>query len=219
MKRSLIFGLVFSFLFLSIESCSNKKTTLEDNKKEAVLIGSLGEIELPDSIEIRNDIPFSLLVDKEQLKKIPDTVDINIYKPDYVVLKKGFNEKDSLQLDVFPNITVSTLSNKDGIPFSLGQNVKENIVNTIVRNVAGTSYEIVEWKEINGSFTLSDGSLGLILDYVQKQKNTDKRTEITDVWILKDGKLIHIIMSSPEDNYEEWSGYLDKMINNIKFYK
>lgn len=218
-SKCFIFCLVFCILSLGMGACGNKKSaSIDDDKKvtnNVVKLEGFSEIKLPDSIEVRNDIPFSLLLDKELKKNIPDTVDVDIYKPDYIILKKGFNENDSLQLAVFPNITISTISSNDGSSLALGDEMIEGLINRILMNIAATPYIISEWKKLDTSFVLPDGSPGLVLKYVQKQKDTDQRTNITNLFILKNGKLINILMSAPDSRDEEWNGYFDKIINSI----
>lgn len=214
------FGLILVLISFIVSGCNNKNTTSVDAKKEVdnvLKLGDMGELTLPDGIEARNDIPFSLLIDKEFKHKIPDSVDVNTYRPDYIVLKTGFNEKDSLQLAVFPNITVSIISSKDGNPFTLGQTMTEYLINRVVLNMVDTPYKLVEWKMVDPEFSISDSIPGLVLEYVYKNENTEKRTNINNVYVLKNGKLINIMMSSPDSNYEEWNGYMDKVISSIKF--
>ena len=221
-KKCFILGFILSVLSLGIIGCSNNKSapTNQDNKvveNNNIKLADLGEIKLPDGIEIRNDIPFILLVDKELIKNIPDSINIDKYRPDYIVLKKGFNENDSTQLEAFPNITISTLISESGTPLVLGEQSVERLVNRVLTNIAGTPYQIEEWKNVDSSFLLSDGTPCVIFEYVQKHKDTGRKTNISNFFILKDGKLINIIMSSPNETYEEWNGYLKKIVNNIKF--
>lgn len=215
-KLALLAILSISLTMLSHISCkSQEKETNSTQKSHIITLGQMGEMAYPAEIEVRNDIPFALLIDDEFKKKLGDTIDYEVFRPDYVLLKKDFNEKDSLQLSDFGCILVSVLSNSDK-PYELDNHFIDKIVASTTQSLEGTNYKISSWESLNSQSTLPDGTMGIELEYKQINTKTKKILNVISLYLLKDGKLININMSAPYNLSNEWKEYYKDIVNNLK---
>ncbi len=215
-KLVLLAILSISFTMLSQISCkSQAKETTSIQESHIIKLNQLGELTYPEEIEVRNDIPFALLIDDEFKNKFGDTVDYEVFRPNYVFLKKDFNEKDSLQLKDFGCILVSVLENPDK-PYKLDNQFIDKIVASTSQSLKGTNYKISTWESLNSQSTLPDGTMGVELEYKQINTKTKKILNVISLYLLKDGKLININMSAPYNMGDEWKEYYKEIVGNLK---
>lgn len=214
-NRTLNVFLLFIICVL-ITSCNSKPTNNKVSEEKTISIEGISNLVVPEGIEQRNDIPFVLLVDKEFKKNLPDTTNYELYRPNFILLQKGFNEKDSTQLASFPSITIYLYTKSNGEAFVLGNETINQLLNSINSNWEKADYSITDWKKIDTNLVCSDGNPGFEAEYTIRNRKTNKEMKIINLYVLKNGKLLNITMSAPNDKVDEWTGYYDSLIKNIK---
>lgn len=214
----LLVALCLSLAVVTQASCkpNKKETTVSENMSKVTLSNNLGELHYQPELELRNDIPFSLLVDKEFKKKLGDSIDYEKFRPDFIFLKKAFNEKDTAQLSEFGCILVSVLSNPNNTPYVLNNDFIDNLVMLATHNLEGTSYRISSWENLNKNAVLPDGTVGVEFNYKQQNTDTQKVLDVTSLYLIKNDKLITINMSAPDSQADEWKGYYQNIVSNLQ---
>ena len=179
-------------------------------------IDGIADISYPSAVEERNDIPFVKLIDPEVRKSIPDSVDVEIYRPGKIFLAKGFNADDPAQLKNFSNIVISGNVidgfNSDNLTDEAVAQISTSVKASVEQNAAQSSFLISDWtdkpaEEINGA---------KVLRYEYKQINSsDRITCMALTYLFKGNKQVEVLMSAQEKEYAEWAAINDKIVSGI----
>lgn len=214
MKKNVIFVIVFIAVILGLVKLHSIAS--EDQKNQTINIKGVVDLQYPASVEVRNDIPFELLINPEDKKLLPDSVNCEKFRPDLIFLQKGFNEKDSLQLKEFPNIVANVVSLEYFDASTLKPEHIEalgNKVNDFVKQNANRTSSIVsEWKTL--PMAKINGVTALKFEYKLTNKN-GKILYIIISYLLKGNKQVEIILSSPKNDLVKWTAIYNKVLNTV----
>lgn len=212
MRKNVIFVIVFIAVILGLVKLHT--ISLENEKNQSIGIKGIANIEYPASVEVRNDIPFELLINAEDKALLPESVNFEDFRPNVILLKKSFNEKDSLQLKEFPNIIANAISleNFDAsiLETEYAESLGENLNNLVKQNAERTSSKISDWQaspisKINGA---------TVLKFKYKLENRNKKNlNIIIAYLFKDNKQVEITLTAPNKNIEEWTAIYNEVLN------
>lgn len=214
MRKNVIFVFVFAAVIWGLVQLHTM--SLEDSKDQSFNVKGIAVVPYPASVEVRNDIPFELLINPVDKKLLPDSVDYEKFRPNLILLKKGFNEKDSLQLKEFPNIIVNALT-IDSFDASILEteyaiSLGKAIHNMIYENADRTSSTVSNWNEL--PITQINGAKVLRFEYKLESQNK-KILNIIVSYLFKNDKQVEITLSSPDKNLKEWASIYDNILNNV----
>ena len=82
MKKNVIFVFVFAAVIWGLV----KLHTLSID--QSVTLKGIVHLSYPASVEVRNDIPFGILINPDDKKILPDNVDYEQFRPDLILLEK-----------------------------------------------------------------------------------------------------------------------------------
>lgn len=213
MRKNVIFVIVFVAAILGLVQLHI--VSLEDEKGQVINIKGIADISYPASIEARNDIPFELLINPEDKKQLPDGINYEEFRPNLILLQKGFNEEDSIQLKEFPNIIVNALSLEDFDASILETEYVSSLINNvsslIQQNAQRTSSTISEWKAL--PVTKINGATTLRFEYKLENRNK-KPLHIIMSYLFKDDKQVEITLSTPDKDLEKWTSIYNEIVNS-----
>ncbi len=214
MRKNVIFVFVFAAVIWGLVQLHTM--SLEDSKDQSFNVKGIAVVSYPASVEVRNDIPFELLINPVDKILLPDSVDYEKFRPNLILLKKGFNEKDSLQLKEFPNIIVNALT-IDSFDASILEteyavSLGKAIHNMIYENADRTSSSVSNWNEL--PITQINGAKVLRFEYKLESQNK-KILNIIVSYLFKNDKQVEITLSSPDKNLKEWASIYDNILNNV----
>lgn len=219
MRKNVIFTIVFAAVIVGLvqlHSYSQKEITDSVGELTTTSIDGIAEISYPSAIEERNDIPFAKLIDPEVRKSIPDSVDVEIYRPGKIFLAKEFNAEDPAQLKSFSNIVINANIidgfNSDNLTEEAVAQISASVKASVYQNAAQSSFIISDWtdksaEEINGA---------KVFRYEYRQSNsTGKVTHLALTYLFKHNKQVEVLMTATEKEYAQWSAINDKLVKNI----
>lgn len=219
MRKNVIFTIVFAAVIaglVQLHSYSQKEMANAVSELTITSIDGIADISYPSAVEERNDIPFVKLIDPEVRKSIPDSVDVEIYRPGKIFLAKGFNADDPAQLKNFSNIVISGNVidgfNSDNLTDEAVAQISTSVKASVEQNAAQSSFLISDWtdkpaEEINGA---------KVLRYEYKQINSsDRITCMALTYLFKGNKQVEVLMSAQEKEYAEWAAINDKIVSGI----
>lgn len=219
MRKNVIFTIVFAAVIaglVQLHSYSQKEMANAVSELTITSIDGIADISYPSAVEERNDIPFVKLIDPEVRKSIPDSVDVEIYRPGKIFLAKGFNADDPAQLKNFSNIVISGNVidgfNSDNLTDEAVTQISTSVKASVEQNAAQSSFLISDWtdkpaEEINGA---------KVLRYEYKQINSsDRITCMALTYLFKGNKQVEVLMSAQEKEYAEWAAINDKIVSGI----
>lgn len=219
MRKNVIFTIVFAAVIaglVQLHSYSQKEMANAVSELTITSIDGIADISYPLAVEERNDIPFVKLIDPEVRKSIPDSVDVEIYRPGKIFLAKGFNADDPAQLKNFSNIVISGNVidgfNSDNLTDEAVAQISTSVKASVEQNAAQSSFLISDWtdkpaEEINGA---------KVLRYEYKQINSsDRITCMALTYLFKGNKQVEVLMSAQEKEYAEWAAINDKIVSGI----
>lgn len=219
MRKNVIFTIVFAAVIaglVQLHSYSQKEMANAVSELTITSIDGIADISYPLAVEERKDIPFVKLIDPEVRKSIPDSVDVEIYRPGKIFLAKGFNADDPAQLKNFSNIVISGNVidgfNSDNLTDEAVTQISTSVKASVEQNAAQSSFLISDWtdkpaEEINGA---------KVLRYEYKQINSsDRITCMALTYLFKGNKQVEVLMSAQEKEYAEWAAINDKIVSGI----
>lgn len=219
MRKNVIFTIVFAAVIaglVQLHSYSQKEMADAVSELTITSIDGIADISYPSAVEERNDIPFVKLIDPEVRKSIPDSVDVEIYRPGKIFLAKGFNADDPAQLKNFSNIVISGNVidgfNSENLTDEAVTQISTSVKASVEQNAAQSSFLISDWtdkpaEEINGT---------KVLRYEYKQINSaDRITCMALTYLFKGNKQVEVLMSAQEKEYAEWAAINDKIVSGI----
>lgn len=214
MRKNVIFVFVFAAVILGLIQLHT--ISQEDSVMQSVNVKGIANVVYPSSIEVRNDIPFELLISPDDKKMLPDSVDYESFRPHLVLLLKGFNEKDSIQLKEFPNIVVNTLVLESFDPSILETEYStlfsNNVAGIIQQNAQRTSSVLSDWNalpinKINGA---------TVLRFEYKLENQHKKVlNIVVAYLFKGNKQVEVTLSAPNKDLKKWIPIYDGILSNL----
>ena len=154
MRKNVIFTIVFAAVIaglVQLHSYSQKEMADAVSELTITSIDGIADISYPSAVEERNDIPFVKLIDPEVRKSIPDSVDVEIYRPGKIFLAKGFNADDPAQLKNFSNIVISGNVidgfNSDNLTDEAVTQISTSVKASVEQNAAQSSFLISDWTD------------------------------------------------------------------------
>lgn len=214
MRKNVIFVFVFAAVILGLVQLHT--LSLKEEKGTSVNVEGIAHVVYPASVEVRNDIPFELLINPDDKKLLPDSVDYEKFRPHLILLEKGFNEKDSTQLKEFPNIIINALT-LDGFDASIleteyAASLTNNIHGLINQNAERTSAVISNWNAL--PVTKVNGVT--ILKFEYKLENQNKKVlNIIMSYLFKGNKQVEVTLSAPNKDLKKWDAIYNDVLNNI----
>lgn len=219
MKKNVIFVIVFAAVIVGLVQLHkySQKEIAEAARLAAVTnVNGIADLTCPSAVEERSDIPFEKLIDSESRKLIPDSVDVEAFRPHKIFLAKGFDAGNVDLLKNFSNITVNanTIEGFDSANLTdatIAQ-ISESVKASIEKSASQTSYRISEWAasplaEINGS---------KVLEYKYIQTNGEgKSTYMILTYLFKGDKQVEVMLSSIGKDYSKWIAINNELIKSI----
>lgn len=214
MRKNVIFVFVFAAVILGLVKLHT--LSLEEPTSQSVSLKGIAHLSYPASVELRDDIPFGVLINPDDKKILPDSVDYEQFRPALILLEKGFNEKDSMQLSAFPNIVANALL-LDGFDASIleteyVESLSNNVRDMISQNAERTSSIVSEWnatpiKKINGA---------TVLRFEYKLQNQNKKElNIIVSYLFKGNKQVEVTLSAPNKDLKKWLTIYNEILNNV----
>lgn len=214
MRKNVIFVFVFAAVILGLVQLHT--LSLKEEKGKSVNIEGIANVLYPASVEVRNDIPFELLINPDDKKLLPDGVDFEKFRPHLILLAKGFNEKDSVQLKEFPNIVINALT-LDGFDASIleteyAASLSNNIHELIQQNAQRTSSIVSDWNALPVT-AINEVTL---LRFEYKLENQNKKVlNIIMSYLFKGNKQVEVTLSAPNKDLKKWNTIYNDILNNI----
>lgn len=215
MRKNVIFVFVFAAVILGLVQLHT--LSLEEVKEsQSVNVHGIATVSYPTDVEIRNDIPFELLINQDDKKLLPDSVDYEKFRPNLILLKKGFNEKDSEQLKEFPNIVINALA-LDGFDDSILEteytaSLINKVHDVILQNAERTSSSISNWNAL--PIGKINGMKVLRFEYKLESQNK-KVLNIIMSYLFKDNKQVEVTLSAPDKDLKNWLGIYNDILNHV----
>lgn len=214
MRRNVTFVIIFGAAILGLIRLHT--ISVESDKDHAINVNGIVNIVYPPSVEVRNDIPFGLLINPDDKKLIPDSINGESLKPDLILLEKGFDEKDNTQLNAFPSIVVNAVTLESFDASILETDYLGSLINRISQIVEEkaklTASTVLEWKEL--PVTKIDGAIALRFEY--KLENSTKKILNTHLsYLFKTDKQVEVTLVSPDKNLKEWAEIYNGILNNL----
>ncbi len=211
MKKNVIFVFTFAAVILGLLqlcACSPKET-------KSQLVNGIAQVSYPDDVEIRNDIPFELLVNQDDRKLLPDSVDLEKFRPHLILLQKGFDEKKPEQLKQFPSIVVKALTfDRFDASVLKAEDIallSNKMRELIVQNAGRTSATVSDWN----TFPVAKIKDATVLKFGYKLENKDKKIlNITVSYLFKGNKQVEVTLSAPDKDLKKWTAIYDEVLNN-----
>lgn len=214
MRKNVIFVFVFAAVILGLIQLHT--VSLEDSKDQSFNVNGVAVVSYPVSLEVRNDIPFELLINPADKNLLPDSVDYEKFRPHLILLKNGFDEKDSSQLKEFPNIIVNalTIDNFDAsiLETEYAVSLGKAIHGMVYQNADRTSSSVSNWNEL--PIGQINGAKVLRFEYKLESQNK-KIMNIIVSYLFKKDKQVEITLSSPNKDLKEWTPIYDNILNNV----
>lgn len=210
MRKNIIFVVIFIAVILGLIQLHTVSSV------QTVNVQGIVNILYPTSIEARNDIPFEVLVNPEDKKLLPDSVNIEKFRPNLILLQKGFNEKDSSQLKEFPNIIVNAITipsfNASILETEYASSISGKLYGVIQHNAELTSSIVSDWKAL--PLMKINGATALRFQY--KLENSNKRIlNIYMSYLFKDDKQVEVTLSTPNNDKKRWFAIYNSILNNL----
>lgn len=213
MRKNIIFAILLIAVILGLIQLHT--VSLENEKSQVINIKGITNITYPPSIEARNDIPFELLINPEDKRQLSDGINYEEFRPNLILLQKGFNEKDSLQLKEIPNIIVNALSLEDFdasiLETEYVMSLINNVSNLVQQNAQRTFSIVSEWKTL--PVTKINGATTLRFEYKLENRNK-KPLHIIMSYLFKDDKQVEITLSAPDRDLKKWTSIYNEIVNN-----
>lgn len=216
MRKNIVFVIVFAAIIYGLVQLHyysvDNKCVANESGWQTIEVGEFFTIKYPADIDLRNDIPFAKLVDPEFKAILPDSIDYEQYRPEFIFLSSDFNDKDSLSFVSFANIVVRDGVYK-GFPGSINEDLIAAVKASLENNLSQTSYHITSWNEvekmdINGAVTLK-------VSFTQQNEN--KSIDVISTYLFKGDQLLQISLSLPEnENKTKWLAIYDKIIEAVE---
>lgn len=214
MRKNIIFVFVFAAMVLGLVQLHT--LSLEELNHQSVSLKGIADLSYPSSVEVRNDIPFEVLINQDDKKILPDSVDYEQFRPALILLGKSFDEKDSLQLSEFPNIVANALI-LEGFDASIleteyVESLSNNVSNLIQQNAERTASIVSDWSAI--PVTKINGATVLRFEY--KLQNQNKKVlNIIISYFFKDDKQVEVTLSAPAKDLKKWAAIYNEILNNV----
>ncbi|PXV62693.1 hypothetical protein CLV62_11882 [Dysgonomonas alginatilytica] len=214
MRKNVIFVIVFIAVILGLVRLH---TISSDNEKsQTISINGIANIQYPASVEPRNDIPFELLINPEDKALLPDSVNYEEFRPNLILLQKGFNEKNNQLLKEFPNIVANAILlenfNASILETEYATSLSDNINRLIEQNAQRTTSTISDWRTL--PVTNINGATALRFEYKLENRNK-KVLNIIITYLFKDDKQVELTLSAPNKDLEKWTVIYNEVLNNI----
>lgn len=180
-------------------------------------VSDVGTMVYPINVEERNDIPFEMLVDKESKRKLGDSIDYERFRPSLVLLKNGFNENDSTQLENFSSITINVKSgdfSKMSDPDSISVNsIQEQFRASVERNLKNTNYTLNSWD----SFDSYEKHGYRIISYSYTQQLDDAEPKHISITYFYTATMeAQVTLTASESEYSLWEPEYNQMIESFR---
>lgn len=214
MRKNVIFVIVFIAIILSLVRLHT--ISLECEKNQTTSIKGIANLQYPASVEVRNDIPFEFLINPEDKKLLPDSVNYEEFRPNLILLQKGFNEKDSELLKEFPNIVANAISlenfNASILETEYAASLSNNVNSLVQQNAQRTASTISDWKTL--PVTKINGATALRFEY--KLENSNKKIlNIIVTYLFQDDKQVEITLSAPNKDLKKWTAIYNEILNTV----
>lgn len=214
MRKNVIFVFVFAAVIWGLVQLHTK--SLEDSKDGSFNVKGIAVVSYPSSVEERNNIPFELLINPVDKALLPDSTDYEKFRPNLILLEKGFNEKDSVQLKEFPNIVVNavTIDSFDAsiLETEYAVSLAKAINSIIYQNADRTSSSVSDLKEL--PISQINGAKVLRFEYRLESQNK-KILNIIVSYLFKNDKQVEVTLTSPDKDLKKWTSIYNEVLNNI----
>nr|WP_297168851.1 hypothetical protein [uncultured Dysgonomonas sp.] len=214
MRKNVIFVFVFAAVIWGLVQLHTK--SLEDSKDGSFNVKGIAVVSYPSSVEERNNIPFELLINPADKALLPDSTDYEKFRPNLILLEKGFNEKDSVQLKEFPNIVVNavTIDSFDAsiLETEYAVSLAKAINSIIYQNADRTSSSVSDLKEL--PISQINGAKVLRFEYRLESQNR-KILNIIVSYLFKNDKQVEVTLTSPDKDLKKWTSIYNEVLNNI----
>lgn len=178
-------------------------------------IGKIGTMLYPNGVEERSDIPFIKLVDEESKRKLGDSINYEIYRPNTLLLEKGFDENNPTQLTSFNSITINTINGDFEKIMDISREDFEKIIkNTEERNLQNTPYKIVAWNSFD-IIPLPNDILKVSYSFLQENENSESKNICTTYFYTKDSQS-KITLTCNKNDLDKWLVMYSDLIKSFK---
>lgn len=219
MKKNVIFVIVFAAVIVGLVQLHkySQKEIADAARLAAVTdVNGIADLTCPSAVEERSDIPFEKLIDPESRKLIPDSVNVEAFRPHKIFLAKGFDAGDADLLKNFSNIIVNANTingfNADNLTDETIAQISESVKASIEQSASHTSYRISEWTA--SPLAESNGSKVLQYKYIQNN-NENKSTYMILTYLFKGDKQVEVMLASTGEDYSKWISINNELVKSI----